>query len=235
VRPVRLRMASRPDPSPSLDPPPLDLAAAFQALANPTRVAMLAELRQPATPADLARRFGITRQAVRKHLDALQEAQFVVRGPSPRMLKAHRYATNPLALHVFKETVWGLGGFSPPLRLPPLPTPTAPHAPSGSPPTPHGLVLVHGDAPGRWFPLDPGREHALGRADACDIVVPNDLYASGRHAHLAFDGRSWRVTDLGSRNGTWVDFLRVPQGSPAAVAPGQVLTVGRTHFVVRGA
>jgi DNA-binding transcriptional ArsR family regulator len=212
-----------------------ELASAFQALAHPTRVALLDRLRNPATLSELAKEIGVSRQAVRKHIDFLATAGFVHAAGAPRvLLRARRYAANPLMLHSFKETVWGLGGFSPPLRLPPMPTRPSQRPPSGAAEIANGLLLVHGDAPGRWFPLDTREEWTIGRDDSCGIIVPNDVFASSNHAQLQRRNEGWMVTDLNSTNGTWIDFAAALPGRPTDVTPGQVLTVGRTHFVLRG-
>jgi DNA-binding transcriptional ArsR family regulator len=213
-----------------------DLAATFQSLAHPTRVQLLESLREPATAGQLAQRFGISRQAMKKHLQVLLDAGLVhVAGGSRPILTAHRYAANPVMLYVFKETVWNLGGFSAPLRLPPIPTAVAEQPRPGSPLSQPGLLLVHGDAPGRWYPLEERDSWTIGRDPGQDLVVPNDLFASGRHAALARAGDGWTVTDLRSRNGTWLDFARIPAGRPGPIRTGQVLTVGRSHFVFRSA
>lgn len=54
-------------------------------------------------------------------------------------------------------------------------------------------------------------------------------------AHMAFDrrGGALRVEDVGSRNGTWLDGLRLSPGQPVEVHDGAVLRLGRTLFVVR--
>lgn len=65
--------------------------------------------------------------------------------------------------------------------------------------TPHGgivtMTLEDGDAD-------------VGRAAGCEIRLPYPTVSS-RHIRLAGDGRSWRLIDLGSTNGTWLNGERV--------------------------
>lgn len=41
------------------------------------------------------------------------------------------------------------------------------------------------------------------------------LFVSGQHACVRWSGEGWHIRDLGSRNGTWVDGQRVPEGGHA--------------------
>jgi DNA-binding transcriptional ArsR family regulator len=67
--------------------------AVFMALADPTRRAVLRRLADgPANPTELAGGLPVTRQAVSKHLDVLQEAG-LVRGD--RAGREHRYRLTP--------------------------------------------------------------------------------------------------------------------------------------------
>jgi adenylate cyclase len=54
-------------------------------------------------------------------------------------------------------------------------------------------VLVFGD-----------REHLIGRDPDCDVVFDDDR-VSRQHARLTWDGSTWRIADLSSKNGTSVD------------------------------
>jgi len=210
---------------------PARLPQTFQALANPIRVQMLERLRTPCTSGALADAFGVSRQAIIKHLEVLQSEGFVhALGGASVLRPAKRFVANPMVLHAFKETVWALGGFSPALKLPPIPTVRTSTALTGPGPEP-GLLVVHGDAPGRWYPLD--EDTTVGRDEACGVVVPNDVFASGAHARVEAKGQNWFVRDLDSTNGTFLDFLRLLPGKSMALRPGQVVTVGRTHFVFR--
>lgn len=75
-------------------------------------------------------------------------------------------------------------------------------------PVPHYLVLR---SAGRWsdvFRLSPDQDVTLGRSSANEIVIRSEN-ASRRHARVWWDGESWRVEDLGSRNGTRVNGTAV--------------------------
>jgi DNA-binding NtrC family response regulator len=69
------------------------------------------------------------------------------------------------------------------------------------------VEIVEGPAAGTVADL-PGPSATLGSARECDFVIA-DPTVSRHHVTLAFDDRGIRVTDAQSRNGTWVDGLRV--------------------------
>lgn len=216
---------------------PEDLAGAFAALGNPLRVAILARLARPAFVPDLAREFRLTRQALKKHLDTLEAVGLVMAEPGRRgIFAADEYRANPQGLFVFKCAVLALA--SPPephLARPHLTLPAAP-APrtKGAHPGP-GLLLVHGDAPGRWFPLEGSESWTLGRDARNEIALPYDAFASARHALLARATGTWQLTDLHATNGTLVNLRPLLPGSTSPVQPGDLLTIGRSHLLLRDA
>jgi hypothetical protein len=67
----------------------------------------------------------------------------------------------------------------------------------------------------------------LGRSRDCDCVV-SEPSVSRRHAELRRQGRHWLVRDLGSRNGTRVNGLRVLEETE--VRPGDRLSLGEVRF-----
>jgi transcriptional regulator with AAA-type ATPase domain len=71
--------------------------------------------------------------------------------------------------------------------------------------------------------LDRGRA-LVGRHVDCDLVA-DDARMSRRHAEVRFDGEAWRVQDLGSRNGSFLDGVRAPRtgGRRAVLAVGDTL------------
>jgi hypothetical protein len=72
----------------------------------------------------------------------------------------------------------------------------------------------------------------VGRDLGCDIVL-NDEHVAPQHALLTLleDGRV-SVRDLGTRNGTRVDSMRVPTEQEVIVEQGEVI-VGRTRLYIR--
>ncbi|HVV84293.1 MAG TPA: FHA domain-containing protein [Kofleriaceae bacterium] len=72
----------------------------------------------------------------------------------------------------------------------------------------------------------------IGR-DADNEVAVSQASVSRRHAELRFDAAraTWTVTDLGSRNGTFVEGARLAPNTPAAIGDRQLLQVGEVGFV----
>jgi len=91
----------------------------------------------------------------------------------------------------------------------------------GAPPPPPAHLLRLDDDPPRAFPLV--SSNLLGRA-ADNAISLDDPLISAHHARISYAGGQWLVEDLGSRNGTLVNELRVE--SPIALAPGDVLKLG---------
>ena len=75
----------------------------------------------------------------------------------------------------------------------------------------------------RW--VVPGETLRIGRAHECGLLL-DDPSVSRAHAELAFEQGQWQVRDLGSKNGTFVDGVRVDQG---ALPPAAWLRVGDVH------
>jgi ABC-type multidrug transport system ATPase subunit/pSer/pThr/pTyr-binding forkhead associated (FHA) protein len=68
----------------------------------------------------------------------------------------------------------------------------------------------------------------VGRHPDNDLVI-DDPTISGAHLELAWAQGALTVTDLGSRNGTFLDDRRLAQGQPAALQPGGVI---RLHTII---
>ena len=65
------------------------------------------------------------------------------------------------------------------------------------------LRVVGGPAAGREIPLQ-GKKVTVGRAASADILVPDNVI-SRVHIAIFLDDNKWKIKDLGSTNGTWVD------------------------------
>ncbi len=85
------------------------------------------------------------------------------------------------------------------------------------------MLLVISTADGtQALELGAPRSLTLGRAEPADVRLP-DLSLSRLHVRFTREGEHVRVTDLGSRNGTWLRGERV---SEAMLRPGESLVVG---------
>ena len=89
----------------------------------------------------------------------------------------------------------------------------------------------------RFVPLKKSRETqnqylVIGRSSTCDVVI-NDYSVSKVHARIAHDVHLQRtmVTDLGSRNGTFMDEHRLEKGRPALIRSRDEIRLGRLNFV----
>ena len=93
------------------------------------------------------------------------------------------------------------------------------------------LVVRRGGPEGSVFPLH-GGELTVGRAQDSDICLP-DASLSRHHARLVREGAAWRVADLASANGTFVNER--PAGNGLPVRGGDRLRFGSVECEVSGA
>jgi hypothetical protein len=61
--------------------------------------------------------------------------------------------------------------------------------------------------------------HVIGRGSVCQLRL-DDPKVSSVHAELIWDGDVWKVRDLGSRNGTFVQGTRIDAGQLVEIEPG---------------
>jgi transcriptional regulator with GAF, ATPase, and Fis domain len=90
------------------------------------------------------------------------------------------------------------------------------------------VEVVSGPAAGVTADL-PGPSATIGSARDCDLVI-DDPTVSRRHVTLAVDERGVRVTDAQSRNGTWVDGVRV---FDAIARVDSTITIGKSVVRLR--
>ncbi|MEA3199600.1 MAG: hypothetical protein QOE90_1028 [Thermoplasmata archaeon] len=211
-----------------------ELRRTLEALSSPTRLWLLARLATPGFVTGLANELGVSRQATQKHLDALTGAGLVQGRLAWRgTVRAVEYVASPAGIFAFRETLHGLTGEANTLAFPL--TPTRPSSPSGF--DAHGvgpgLLLVHGDVPGRWYPLEGRSEWIVGRAAQQHVCLAYDPFASAQHALLRRGPEGWRIADLRSRNGTRVNLRPLPPGGVHPLRQGDLITVGRSHLIFR--
>lgn len=88
------------------------------------------------------------------------------------------------------------------------------------------LNLVVVDAAGRRSVSVPSGPFTIGRSSDTQLQL-NDAHVSRRHAELIQDGAMWRVRDLGSRGGTFVNDAKVDE---AALKAGDRIRIGDTEL-----
>ncbi|HEX8695776.1 MAG TPA: FHA domain-containing protein [Longimicrobium sp.] len=69
----------------------------------------------------------------------------------------------------------------------------------------------------------------IGRGAGCDVVVDDDS-VSAQHARLEFDLGAWRITDLGSTNGTAVEGVKLAPNVPTPLPYGTTVRLGGIKF-----
>lgn len=97
-------------------------------------------------------------------------------------------------------------------------------------PVPTMLTIIDGPRAGSAVTLE-GPAVTLGRAGD-NTVVLDDEYVSGHHCRLVpAKGGQWRLEDLGSTNGTYVNESRLR--APAVIPVGTPVRIGATTFTLR--
>ncbi len=79
-----------------------------------------------------------------------------------------------------------------------------------------------------------GCDIVLGRHEACECFL-DSKYVSRRHASLRHDHGKWRITDLDSRDGIYLDSIKIEPQEPVALHDGEMLTIGPWVFLISGA
>lgn len=77
------------------------------------------------------------------------------------------------------------------------------------------------------LPRESGARIVIGRERDCDLLL-TEISVSRHHAELLFDGVEWWLRDLGSKNGTRVNGMRVQL--PFRVRPGDHVSFGQERF-----
>lgn len=99
----------------------------------------------------------------------------------------------------------------------------------------HSLFCIQGSQRGTHFDLEAlagedGAVVTIGREKG-NLIQVDDHEVSRRHAELRLEDGCYRVVDLSSSNGSFVNSRRIDE---AALAPGDRLQVGRTLFLFSG-
>ena len=89
------------------------------------------------------------------------------------------------------------------------------------------LVVQNGPIEGTLIPLQAGYVSTIGRATTNRIVLPDEI-CSRNHCEIFFDAGSWKLRDLGSRNGTRV--RGEPISGDFTLTEGRQFQIGTTFL-----
>ncbi|MGQ0536220.1 MAG: FHA domain-containing protein [Methanobacteriota archaeon] len=224
----------------------------LKALAYANRLELLSLLRRPRTLDEIHLTPGpskaggspdrpISRQAVRAHLEQLEEAGLVrIRlGGRDGKRAQQEYVVDHARLYAVTDELRKLSTFEPEIELDLLATEElrAPRERTWA----EGpkLVLVRGVEEGRAFPLKHGdlkapRGWVVGRAPEAAVRLEYDPYVSGENAEVLKIGNEYRLLDLrNSRNGTFLNWHRLGVGAEVPLTGGDVIGVGRSVLLFR--
>jgi hypothetical protein len=87
------------------------------------------------------------------------------------------------------------------------------------------LVGMAGTYMGQVFPVHGAA--IIGREPTNPVPLDRDTTTSRRHAQISADGGVYRIQDLGSSNGTFVNGARVTE---SMLNPGDEVSIGGTRF-----
>ncbi len=90
------------------------------------------------------------------------------------------------------------------------------------------LVGVRGTATAT-VPLVPGVT-TFGRRSENSVVLQGDPYVSGQHAQIIAEDDTFRLTDVGSTNGTLVNGKPLPPNQPHTLANGDEVIIGSAAY-----
>lgn len=88
------------------------------------------------------------------------------------------------------------------------------------------LIASQGPYSGNIYTLDRD-ELTVGREESCDIAFPLDNTASRNHAKFVGSGGSWKVVDMGSSNGTFVNGMKIQEQD---LMPGDEILIGGSRL-----
>lgn len=227
------------------------LADHLRILASPNRLELLYELRRPRSVNELEltpERVGqgenpdrpISHQAVRKHLSKLASIDVVVTESHKRDGRVvDEHVLNHQRLYAIVEEFRSLGELKAQRSVAEEDTIGADRSPSEDGEGGPRLVIVRGQREGRSFGLTEttrvgDRGWVVGRKTGLSVALDYDPFVSSENSVIRRTPSGFEVTDLpANRNGTFVNFERLPAGDSAPLETGDVLGVGRTNLVFR--
>ena len=221
------------------------LARSLEVLSSEPRLELLHALRTPKALHEIRVTAGFTRegenpdrpisrQAVARHIEQLVDAGLVRRLAPDEEARGDRYVLSHDQVFALVDAMRGLARIQPLLPDDVSLAATIDKA-TGSryqlAPRPR-LLVAYGRDDGISYGLDPSmRSWRVGRAHGCDVRLDYDPYLSSENSQIERSGTSFAISDLGSRNGTWLNWQRVTEGEERALVSGDLVCVGRSVLV----
>lgn len=183
----------------------------------------------------------ISRQAVQNHLNRLAEAGLVQVGTTRRKggREVQEYRIDHAQLFAVLEELRKLSVYDGPGPVDPFETGELDVGSSSLWEEGPKLVLVHGVGEGRVFPLrdkeiDSPRGWVVGRAPSAHVALPYDPFISTENSEILRTKEGYRLLDLRTaKNGTLLNWRRLPIGGETPLKGGDVIGVGRSLLVFR--
>jgi len=223
-----------------------ELAEHLRVLGHESRLEILEALRAPRSLAQIRvapRRVlagenperAMARQSVQEHLAKLVAAGLVVEREEPGGARA--FVMNRPRLYQVLESLHQAARAMPSAAF--VGDATADLAPGPRPRAEEGprLVAVRGLMEGASFPLREedlreGRGWILGRREGLHVSLAYDPYVSLENGEVRRDAEGYWLHDVpGSKNGTSLNWARLPPGGRARLRAGDVVGVGRSLLV----
>lgn len=223
-------------------PADAQLATVLDALASPTRLALIRALRAPKTLTEIELRppdgpaggRPLARQTVREHLDRLIQAGMVMTREVERSYGLTvEFQVNHQTAYALAEEMRSMARLRPALE-PEMATVHRAHAPP-RPIVGPALVVVKGLDEGASFDLRPDdakKEWVIGRRRNAEVALDFDPFVSSDNSRIRWDGDAHQLEDMpGSRNGTTHNFSALASGETRTLRHGDVVGVGRSYLL----
>lgn len=186
----------------------------------------------------------ISRQAVRNHIEKLMEVGLVrMRMSERRGHKGRRsvqeYFVDHARLFAVVDELRRLSLIH--TKVEPDPFATSTLEQIGEPTWPDGLkvIVVRGTQEGRALPLrhtdlQAPRGWVIGRSPRCAVRLEYDPYISSENSEIVHDADGYRLLDMrNARNGTFLNWRRLPVGGEVRLRSGDIIGVGRSLLLFR--
>lgn len=236
-------------PDPRVQSPPFEtLASSLKVIASTTRLEILHALRTRralheirVSPSNRGESGSpdrsLARQTVTHHLQRLVEAGLVNRFPSASDGASDRYALSHERLFAVVDEIRMLAKLTPLERERDTPGETIerPDARRAPLPEPPRLLVAYGrdDGIAHALSTEDGATVTIGRAESCGFRLDYDPFLSAEHCRIEREGSGFVLRDLGSRNGTFVNWAPVTPAAPRNLSCGDLITVGRSVLVLQ--